>query len=138
MGDKLRAIEADIRCSCGCGLDLHSCQFAMQCDTSPSWSRRIRTALDRGEDAETIRASFVADFGPAVLMAPPATGFNWVGYLLPVAVILLAGGLVGRSLRGSAPRPAPVGAPAEPLSEADEERIARELRRVEERERPDW
>lgn len=142
FGELLRAIEGNIRCSCGCGLDLHTCQFNMQCDTSPGWSRRILTELEKGDSPETIRAGFVADFGPTVLMAPPPVGFNLLGYLLPGLAILLAALLVGRGVRASALRErAAGGAPApEPmeLTGADEDRLARELSRLEELERPDW
>ena len=95
VGEKLLALESNFKCSCGCGLDAHTCQFQMQCGTSPVWSQRIRESLERGETVEAIEASFVADFGKTVLMLPPAEGFNLVGYFLPVFAIVTAGMLIG-------------------------------------------
>ncbi len=142
FGELLRAIEGDIRCSCGCGLDLHSCQFQMQCAISPGWSRRIMSALQQGETPEAIRAGFVADFGPTVLMAPPPEGFNLLGYLLPGLAILFTGALVSRRVRGSALRAGGADGASSftvpEVSAADEDRLARELRKIEEMERPDW
>lgn len=143
LGAVLREIEGELRCSCGCGLDLHSCQFAMQCSVSPGWSARIMAALERGESREAIRAGFVADFGQTVLMAPPAQGFNLLAYLLPGLAILTAGALLVRTLRTPSPTLGPSGeaalgrAPLR-LSQSEEDRLAEELRKVEELERPDW
>ena len=72
MGEKYLYIESRLQCNCGCNLDVHSCQFQMQCGTSPAWSERIRLDLEKGLSVEAIEASFVADFGPTVLMSPPA------------------------------------------------------------------
>lgn len=136
LGEKLLLVERAIKCQCSCGLDVHSCQYQMQCGTSPGWSERIRQELEAGSEVEAIQAGFVADFGTQVLMAPPAEGFNLVGYLLPAFAIVTAGMLVGLVARGGVTRPAlaPVGS----VSDDDEERLREELRRLEEAESPDW
>jgi cytochrome c-type biogenesis protein CcmH/NrfF len=136
LGQKFLLIEQALKCDCGCGLDVHSCQFQMQCGTSPVWSERIRRQLEEGLTPEAIQAGFVADFGTAVLMAPPATGFNLVGYLLPSIAIVGAGMLVGLVAKGTGPREKL--APVERVSDEDEARLAAELRRMEEAESPDW
>lgn len=137
IGEKLMLLETALRCNCGCGLDVHSCQFQMQCGVSPTWTQRIREALEAGESMEAIQASFVADFGPAVLMAPPPEGFNLLGYLMPAIAIVTAGMLIGLVVRNSAERhPRPAGAAS--VSRDDEERLREELRRLEEQESPDW
>ncbi|HSM60245.1 MAG TPA: cytochrome c-type biogenesis protein CcmH [Longimicrobiales bacterium] len=137
LGAKYLMIEQQLKCDCGCGLDVHSCQFQMQCGTSPVWSARVRRELEQGMDEQAIKAGFVADFGQTVLMAPPAEGFNLVGYLLPAFAIVTAGMLVGLVIRGGAARR---GAPvvAGHVSAEDEEKLARELARLEEAESPDW
>jgi cytochrome c-type biogenesis protein CcmH/NrfF len=43
-----------------------------------------------GYDSAEIREAFMRGYGEQILMAPVRAGFNWVGYLLPFAV--LAGG----------------------------------------------
>ena len=137
LGAKYRLIEQALTCNCGCGLDVHSCQFQMQCGTSPVWSQRIRAELEAGKDVEAVKAGFVAEFGPTVLMAPPAEGFNLVGYLLPSFAIVFAGMLVGLIVRrgvGREDRPEPVVA----LSDDDAERLAVAMRRLDQQESPDW
>lgn len=136
IGEKLMVLEKALKCNCGCGLDVHSCQFQMQCGTSPVWSQRIRAALEAGQDVETIQAGFVAEFGGTVLMAPPPEGFNLVGYLLPGFAILTAGMLVGLIARGgtSSPRLAPIAQPTDDQSE----RLQAALRTLDETEGPDW
>ncbi len=137
LGEKYLYVESRLKCDCGCGLDVHSCQYQMQCGTSPAWSARIRRDLEAGMSVEAIEASFVAEFGPTVLMAPPAEGFNLLGYLLPAMAIVTAGMMVGLVIRGGAGRRQEV-APVQELSEADQARLAEELRKLEEAESPDW
>ena len=136
LGAKLLILEQGLRCDCGCGLDLHSCQFQMQCGVSPVWSASIRQALQAGETVEVIEASFVAEFGMQVLMAPPAEGFNILGYAMPAIAIVMAGILAGLVARGGPRAPAP--ATVEPVSPEDEERIRAALKDLDEAESPDW
>jgi len=137
LGAEYLAVEQSIRCNCGCGLDVHSCQFQMQCGTSPVWSQRIRKGLEDGMTPDAIRAGFVAEFGPTVLMAPPAEGFNLVGYLLPGFAIVMAGMLVGLVAKGGA-RGKEQLAPVHEVSDEEQARLEAELRRLEEAESPDW
>lgn len=137
LGRQFLLLEQALKCNCGCGLDTHSCQFQMQCGTSPVWSERIRTGLESGLTPEAIQASFVEEYGPAVLMAPPPEGFNLVGYFLPALAIVTAAGAVLLVIRAGAGRGGERVAAA-PVSAEAEERLAAELRKLEEAERPDW
>jgi cytochrome c-type biogenesis protein CcmH/NrfF len=136
LGEKLLIIETALKCNCSCGLDVHSCQFQMQCGTSPVWSERIRRELQAGQDVEAIKAGFVADFGTAVLMSPPPEGFNLLGYLLPAFAIVTAGMLVGLLARGGTTQPDV--APVERVSEDDSERLRAAMRKLDQEEGPDW
>ncbi len=131
------AIERTIRCNCGCGLDVHSCLFAMQCGTSPKWAMRIRRELRAGETPDAIRAGFVSEFGKTVLMEPPAEGFNLVGYFLPGVAILMTGLLVGMLVRRG-PSPVPQDGPGREFDDADVERVRDAMKRMDEDQRPDW
>ncbi len=53
------------------------------------WRGDIKTMVQQGKTEQQIRDAFVARFGPQVLGAPPAEGFNWLAYILPVAGIIL-------------------------------------------------
>lgn len=135
--DALLRIEQRLRCTCGCGLDPHTCQFQMQCGTSPVWSERIMAELERGREEEVILAGFVSDFGSRVLMAPPAEGFNWLGYLLPWAAVLAAGSAIGAYFwRRETPDPAPAGEGRE-VSPEEWARLREQIRRIEEEEFPE-
>lgn len=136
LGEKLMILESGFKCECGCGLDVHTCQFQMQCGTSPGWSRRIQESLAAGESVDVIKAGFVADFGTQVLMLPPPEGFNLVGYLLPAVAIVTAGMLVGLVIRGGKSREAL--APVAELSDDDAERLRAALQNLDESESPDW
>lgn len=137
VGEKLMVLETALKCDCSCGLDVHSCQFQMQCGTSPVWSIRIRESLEQGETVEAIQASFVADFGTQVLMAPPREGFNLVGYFLPAFGIITMGMLVGLLIRnGSSHRERPSSVTR--IDEQDEARLQAALRQIDAEESPDW
>ncbi|NNF13080.1 MAG: hypothetical protein HKN72_07650 [Gemmatimonadetes bacterium] len=136
LGEKLMILESALKCNCSCGLDVHSCQFQMQCGVSPGWSERIRQSLEAGESVEAIKASFVADFGTEVLMMPPAEGFNLLGYFLPMMAILAAAALVGMVARGNSTRQAL--APVTRLSNEEQARLDEAMRRLDEDESPDW
>ena len=138
LGELFLQIESNLKCNCGCNLDVHSCQFQMQCGTSPAWSDRIRTQLEQGMTPEAIEAGFVAEFGPTVLMTPPAEGFNLVGYLLPALAIVTAGMLVGLVARGGVGRRETDLAPVHEVSDAEEERLREAMKRMDESESPDW
>lgn len=140
LGEKLRHVETQLRCNCGCSLDVHLCQFQMQCGTSPGWSQRILRELRAGAGEEAILAGFVSDFGGTVLMSPPAEGFNWLGYLLPPMAILAGGVLVGLFLRRE-----PAGAgrtrveqDASDLTAADWARLEGEMRRLDDEWEDAW
>jgi cytochrome c-type biogenesis protein CcmH/NrfF len=137
FGEELRVLEQSLRCSCGCTLDLHTCQLNMQCGVSPRWSARILQLLEGGETDEAILDEFVAEYGKAVLIAPPLEGFNWVGYLTPAMALVMGGALVGlvlrRSIRSRQPQP------VEAVSEGEWERLQSEIRKIEEEEAAsDW
>ena len=55
-----------------------------------------KTTLDQSNApvARQIKDELVADFGPSVLAAPPREGFHWLAWILPLAGLLLAAGVV--------------------------------------------
>ena len=136
LGEQMLIVERSLKCNCSCGLDVHSCQFQMQCDVSPSWSARIRRDLEAGQTVEAVQAGFVADYGTQVLMAPPAEGFNLLGYFLPGVTILMAGALIGLFARGGMKRERL--APVTEVSNEDEERLRAEWQKLDRSESPDW
>lgn len=51
------------------------------------WRAEIRQLLQEGKNEQQIREYFLARYGPQVLGAPPAEGFNWLAYLFPFLLI---------------------------------------------------
>jgi cytochrome c-type biogenesis protein CcmH/NrfF len=137
LGQTYLEVEQSLKCNCGCGLDVHSCQFQMQCGTSPVWSQQIRADLEKGMTPEAIQASFVAEYGPTVLMSPPPEGFNLVGYLLPSFALIGAGMVVLLLIRKGSAGQMEV-ARVEEVSDEEQARLNAALRSLEQDESPDW
>ena len=109
--DDRDALERQIRCQCGCTLDVYICRTTdFSCQVSPAMHRDIMTLVEGGYSAQEIIDAFVSTYGERALMAPKREGFNWAGYLVPFAA--LGAGAVAliaalRSMqRRSAPAPA--------------------------------
>jgi cytochrome c-type biogenesis protein CcmH len=87
------ALEHRIRCQCGCTLDVYTCRTTdFSCQVSPSMHRDVMALVAGGYTAQEILDAFVGVYGQRVLMAPPAAGFNLLGWIAPFAV--LGGGTV--------------------------------------------
>ena len=72
------------------------------------WREHIRTMLAEGKSEDEILQYFTDQYGDKVRSTPPATGLNWLVYILPPAVILIAAVLLFRSLKvWTKPRVAP-------------------------------
>lgn len=88
------SIERRLRCTCGCTLDIYTCRTTdFSCTFSPALHREVIAMVESGQTPEDIVAALVAREGPAMLMAPPARGFNLAGYLVPGLV--MASGALG-------------------------------------------
>ncbi len=130
-----QVIEKQLKCSCGCGLDIYTCRTTdFNCTYSPGLHRQVVTLAEEGKTAQQIIDAFIAQYGQEVLMAPPKSGFNlFVGYLLPPVVVLVAAGLLIVMLRRWT-RAAVAAAPASSghldASPAELERLRRELERL--------
>ena len=132
LGEKLLQIEQKIRCTCGCNLDTHICQYQMQCGESPVFTQRIMEALEAGESEEVILAGFVADFGTDIISSPPMEGFNRVGYIMPAVAILFSGLLVGLFVRrGVARGRERVPVATSDISDEDWKRLHEEMKAME-------
>jgi cytochrome c-type biogenesis protein CcmH len=132
----IQAIEKRLRCSCGCGLDIYTCRTTdFSCTYSPALHKEVLRLAGQGKTAQQITDEFVAQYGEAVLMAPPKRGFNLAGYFVPSLTIIVAGVFLVRALRrwtreaparvaDGTPTPTPNASPAEL------ERLQRELDRL--------
>jgi len=53
------------------------------------WRELIRLKLSEGWDEGQIKQYFVEQYGARVLSSPPASGFNWLVYIIPAVGILI-------------------------------------------------
>ena len=86
--DERDALEHDIRCQCGCTLDVYTCRTTdFSCQVSPAMHRDVMSLVEGGYSADEIIDAFVTTYGERALMAPTREGFNWAGYVVPFAAL---------------------------------------------------
>ena len=91
--DQRDALEREIRCQCGCTLDVYICRTTdFSCQVSPAMHGDIMSLVNGGYAAQEILDAFVGIYGEKALMTPRREGFNWAGYVVPFAA-LAAGGV---------------------------------------------
>lgn len=88
------------------------CQGETVADSSASISQQmrlvIRQQLREGQSEQQVLQYFAARYGNQILLAPPRQGFNWLAWLVPMAMLLLGLGLlsfVARDWRVQARQP---------------------------------
>lgn len=87
-----RRVSDKLLCQCGCNYGLSFCPH-LQCPSAPKLRAAIQEKLSSGMSEQQVLDAMVADFGLAVLAAPPKEGFNWTAWVMPFAALLI--GLLG-------------------------------------------
>ena len=96
----IQAIEKRLKCSCGCGLDIYTCRTTdFTCTYSPALHKEVVRLAEQGKTDQQIIDEFIAQYGEAVLMAPPRRGFNLAGYFVPSLAVIVAAVFLVRVLR---------------------------------------
>ncbi len=116
---RVQALSKQLRCP--------MCQGLSIADSNASVARaqvdKVREMVATGQTDAQIRAYFVARYGEWALLDPPATGFNWLVWLGPLALLALGAGIILRMLRRApppaahseaGPADAPASAPVDP------------------------
>lgn len=99
--DQRDALEHQLRCQCGCTLDVYTCRTTdFSCQVSPAMHRDVMALVEGGYPAPEIIDAFVDTYGERVLMAPKKEGFNWAGYIVPFAAVGGGAVAVAAVLRG--------------------------------------
>ena len=123
----LNELEGQVMCpTCHTTLD----------ESSSAIARRMKAFISgriaAGDTGSEIKRKLVAQFGTAVLAAPPRKGFDLLAWWLPFAGLALAGGLVSLAAwRWARAREPTVAEPAAALEPELERRLDEELARFE-------
>lgn len=122
--DERDKLETQIRCQCGCTLDVYICRTTdFSCQVSPAMHRDVMSLVEGGHSAQEILDAFVETYGERALMAPKREGFNLAGYLMPFAALGAGAVALVTVLRGMQRRaqPTPVLVTAAPRAGTDDE-----------------
>jgi len=75
-------------CVCGCNQVLLECNH-VGCTYSERMREELKAALTRGDNDDLTLQGFVQKYGPTVLAAPTAVGFNRVAWVMPFFALTL-------------------------------------------------
>jgi cytochrome c-type biogenesis protein CcmH len=84
--DAYQRVSDRLICQCGCNYGLSHCPH-LECPSAPVLRAAIRDKLAQGLSEERVLKAMVADFGPGVLAAPPAEGFNLTAWVMPFVAL---------------------------------------------------
>ena len=127
MHARLRAIGERLKCQCttgGCAYTVGSCNM-LDCHFRAEVYEQMRAHIAAGASDEAILAKLKDKYGTLILAAPPAEGFNLLGWAMPF-IALVVGLIVIRYVlaRWRRPQPAPANSP---LAEKFHDQIEKEL-----------
>lgn len=117
QSDRAKAIGTKIMCMCGgCSDAAGKCThmggaFAGPCEKAQAELQEVDQRVASGSSDDLVLQSFVQEYGPTVLISPPARGFDLWAWLMPVIMLLvgatIAGLVVLRWKRRTVAAPAP-------------------------------
>jgi len=93
-------------CPCGCGQVLLECNH-VGCQSSDKMRNELIASLDRGDNDDLILQGFVQNYGPTVIAAPTASGFNYVAWVMPFLALALGMAFVVMVVRSWKNKPTP-------------------------------
>lgn len=120
--DEVNAVARELWCPLCSGVRLDACELK----ACGQMRDMIATKLAEGENTDSIRDYFVAQYGPQVLGEPPWDRF-WVAWLLPFVVLAIGGYFLWNMIRGMVRSPAPATTSAPTPATAPEDEYSRQL-----------
>ena len=93
-------------CTCGCGQVLLECNH-VGCQSSEKMRNQLLASIDKGNNDDLILQGFVQEYGPTVIAAPTATGFNRIAWIMPFVVLALGIAFAVHIVRSWKDRPTP-------------------------------
>lgn len=120
--DEVNAVASELWCPLCSGVRLDACELK----ACAQMRDVIAIKLSEGEDTDSIRDYFVAQYGPQVLGEPPWDRF-WLAWVLPFVVLAIGGYFLWQTMRRMVRRPVPVATTSAPTPAAPEDEYSRKL-----------
>ncbi|MGH9743674.1 MAG: cytochrome c-type biogenesis protein [Candidatus Acidiferrum sp.] len=118
--DHAHRLGMKVKCMCGgCNDSAGACyhvggSFSGPCDTALGMLKKINERIAKGDSDDLIVQSFVQEYGPAVLIEPPHSGFGLVAWWIPTFALIggfaLVLGVISKWRKRLSPEPALAGA----------------------------
>ena len=88
---RVQKLGHDLMCMCGCNQILIECdhQGSDRCMMHDQMMAEVQRRVASGETNSLILQSFVQEYGPQVLVVPPAKGFDLTAWLMPIFASLI-------------------------------------------------
>ena len=131
QGSRYNNLSHRLMCNCGCNELLGECSH-VGCQSSATEGRELGEYLGGGKTDQEILAAFSEEYGPTILAAPTARGFNLIVWIAPFALLPIGAIGIIWFIRRSGKKYAVAGGVQEhagavdPQLEAMRERIRRE------------
>ena len=103
---RFNALGHRMMCTCGCGQVLLECNH-VGCQSSDKMRNELLVAVERGDNDDLILQGFVQNYGPTVIAAPSAKGFNRVAWIMPFVALAFGMAFVMVVVRQWRNKPAP-------------------------------
>ena len=87
---EFEAAASQFMCTCGCGQDHFECD-PKTCNLTIGFKEDIVEMMNKGWDKDKIREYYINIYGEEILTAPEKSGFSLVAWVLPFAVLVIAG-----------------------------------------------
>lgn len=84
-----KALAQKMMCVCGCNQILGACNH-VGCTYSHDMIKEVEARVARNEPDDLTLQAFVQEYGPSVLIEPPAKGFNLTAWIMPVVVPMIS------------------------------------------------
>lgn len=83
---RVQELSGQLLCMCGCTQILNECthQGTDDCLTHDNIMAELEHRVAGGESDSLILQSFVQEYGPQILVVPPARGFDLTAWLMPI------------------------------------------------------